>query len=76
MSVTITSMSSSSPPKTDATEEKPAKKAGKGKLILIAVPVVLLLLGDQTRRGKCDRDIHKASPMRSRRDHSKRHAKH
>jgi flagellar protein FliL len=38
-------MSSSSPPKTDATEEKPAKKAGKGKLILIAVPVVLLLVG-------------------------------
>jgi flagellar protein FliL len=38
-------MSSSSPPKTDATEEKPVKKAGKGKLILIAVPVVLLLLG-------------------------------
>jgi flagellar protein FliL len=45
LSVTITSMSSSSPPKTDATEEKPAKKAGKGKLILIAVPVVLLLVG-------------------------------
>jgi flagellar FliL protein len=43
--VTITSMSSSPPPKTDATEEKPAKKAGKGKLILIAVPVVLLLAG-------------------------------
>jgi flagellar FliL protein len=38
-------MSSSPPPKTDATEEKPAKKAGKGKLILIAVPVVLLLVG-------------------------------
>jgi flagellar protein FliL len=38
-------MSSSSPPKTDATEEKPAKKAGKSKLILIAVPVVLLLVG-------------------------------
>jgi flagellar protein FliL len=45
LSVTITSMSSSSPPKTDATEEKPAKKAGKSKLILIAVPVVLLLVG-------------------------------
>jgi flagellar FliL protein len=38
-------MSSSPPPATDATEEKPAKKAGKGKLILIAVPVVLLLVG-------------------------------
>ena len=39
-------MSSSPPPKTEATEEKPAKKAGKGKLIiLIAVPVVLLLAG-------------------------------
>lgn len=38
-------MSSSPPQKTDATEEKPAKKAGKGKLILIAVPVVLLLAG-------------------------------
>jgi flagellar protein FliL len=38
-------MSSSSPPKTDATEEKPAKKAGKSKLILIAVPAVLLLVG-------------------------------
>ena len=38
-------MSSSPPPQPDATEEKPAKKAGKGKLILIAVPVVLLLLG-------------------------------
>jgi flagellar protein FliL len=45
LSVTITGMSSSPPPKTDATEEKPAKKAGKGKLILIAVPVVLLLVG-------------------------------
>jgi flagellar protein FliL len=38
-------MSSSPPPKTDATEEKAAQKAGKGKLILIAVPVVLLLAG-------------------------------
>jgi flagellar FliL protein len=39
-------MSSSPPPKTEATEEKPAKKAGKGKLIIIiAVPVVLLLVG-------------------------------
>jgi flagellar protein FliL len=38
-------MSSPPPPKTDATEEKPAEKGGKGKLILIAVPVVLLLAG-------------------------------
>jgi flagellar protein FliL len=38
-------MSSSPPPKTDVTDEKPAKRAGKGKLILIAVPVVLLLVG-------------------------------
>jgi flagellar protein FliL len=46
LSVTITGMSSSPPPKTDATEEKPAEKAGKGKLmILIAGPVVLLLAG-------------------------------
>jgi flagellar FliL protein len=40
---------SSSPPKSkkDETEttETPAKKAGKGKLILLAVPVVLLLAG-------------------------------
>ena len=38
---------SSSPPKSkpDETAEKPAKKGGKGKLILIAVPVVLLLAG-------------------------------
>ena len=38
-------MSSPPPPKTDQTPEAPAKKAGKGKLILIAVPVVLLLAG-------------------------------
>jgi flagellar FliL protein len=38
-------MSSPPPPKTDETEAKPAKKLGKGKLILIAVPVVLLLAG-------------------------------
>ena len=39
-------MSSSPPkPKTEETAEQPAKKRGKGKLILIAVPVVLLLAG-------------------------------
>ena len=38
-------MSSPPPPATETTEEKPAKKAGKFKLILIAVPVVLLLAG-------------------------------
>jgi flagellar FliL protein len=38
-------MSSPPPPKTDETTEKPAKKGGKGKLILIAVPVVVLLAG-------------------------------
>lgn len=38
-------MSSPPPAKSDATEEKPAKKAGKGKLILLAVPVVLILAG-------------------------------
>jgi flagellar FliL protein len=38
-------MSSPSPPKTDEIEEKPAKKFGKGKLIMIAAPVVLLLAG-------------------------------
>lgn len=38
-------MSSPPPAKTDGTEEKPAKKAGKGKLILPAVPIVLLLAG-------------------------------
>jgi flagellar FliL protein len=38
-------MSSPPPPKLDETDEKPAKKAGKGKLIMIAVPVVLLLAG-------------------------------
>ena len=31
--------------KPDETAETPPKKAGKGKLILIAVPVVLLLAG-------------------------------
>ena len=38
---------SSSPPKSkkDETAETPAKKGGKGKLILLAVPVVLLLAG-------------------------------
>jgi flagellar protein FliL len=38
---------SSSPPKskTDETAEAPAKKGGKGRLILIAVPIVLLLAG-------------------------------
>jgi flagellar protein FliL len=38
---------SSSPPKSkkDETAEAPAKKAGKGKLIMLAVPVVLLLAG-------------------------------
>jgi flagellar FliL protein len=38
---------SSSPPKPtpDKTPETPAKKPGKGKLILMAVPVVLLLTG-------------------------------
>ena len=38
---------SSSPPKskTDETAEAPAKKAGKGKLIMLAVPVVLILAG-------------------------------
>ena len=38
-------MSSPPPAKTDETEEKPAKKAGKGKLLMIGAPVVLLLLG-------------------------------
>ena len=38
-------MSSPPPAKTDEKEEAPAKKAGKGKLILIAVPIVLLLAG-------------------------------
>jgi flagellar FliL protein len=37
-------MSSPPPPKPDETQEQPARKAGKGKLILIAVPVVLLLV--------------------------------
>jgi flagellar FliL protein len=36
-------MSSPPPPNTDEADGKPAKKGGKGKLILIAVPVVLLL---------------------------------
>jgi flagellar protein FliL len=38
---------SSSPPKSKANEtaETPPKKSGKGKLILLAVPVVLLLAG-------------------------------
>jgi flagellar FliL protein len=39
-------MSSAPPkPKPDETAETPAKKGGKGKLILLAVPVVLLLTG-------------------------------
>jgi flagellar FliL protein len=38
-------MSSKPPPKPAETTDKPVKKAGKGKLILIAVPVVLLLAG-------------------------------
>jgi flagellar FliL protein len=38
-------MSSHPPAKAAETEEPEAKKGGKGKLILIAVPVVLLLLG-------------------------------
>ena len=39
-------MSSSPPkPKPDETAEAPAKKSGKAKLILLAVPVVLLLAG-------------------------------
>src|ERR1700753_878837 len=38
-------MSPPPPPATETTEKKPAKKAGKFKLILIAVPVVLLLAG-------------------------------
>jgi flagellar FliL protein len=39
-------MSSSPPkPKANETAETPAKKGGKGKLILLAVPVVLLLAG-------------------------------
>ena len=38
-------MSSPPPAKTEETQEQPAKKSGKGKLILIAVPVVLLLAG-------------------------------
>jgi flagellar protein FliL len=39
-------MSSSPPkPKANETTETPAKKGGKGKLILLAVPVVLLLAG-------------------------------
>ena len=38
-------MSSPPPAKTAQTDEKPAKKAGKGKLIMIAAPVVLLLAG-------------------------------
>ena len=47
MSVTLTGMSSKPPPppKADDGADAPAKKGGKGKLILIAVPVVLLLLG-------------------------------
>jgi flagellar protein FliL len=45
LSVTLIVMSSPPPPKTDAIEEKPAKKAGKAKLIMIAAPVVLLLAG-------------------------------
>jgi flagellar FliL protein len=38
-------MSSPPPPQTDESLEKPPQKAGKGKLILIAVPVALLLAG-------------------------------
>jgi flagellar protein FliL len=38
-------MSSPPPPKTDETEEKPARKGGKGKLIMILVPVAMLLAG-------------------------------
>jgi flagellar protein FliL len=38
-------MSSPPPAKADPTEDKPAKKGGKKKLILIAVPVLLLLTG-------------------------------
>ena len=38
-------MSSPPPPTTDETADKPAEKAGKGKLIVIAVPVALLLAG-------------------------------
>jgi hypothetical protein len=38
---------SSAPPKTkdEKPTEEPKKKAGKGKLILIAVPVLLIVLG-------------------------------
>jgi flagellar FliL protein len=44
--VTLAGMSSPPPkPKPDGTTEPAAKKGGKGKLILIAVPVVLLLAG-------------------------------
>jgi flagellar FliL protein len=38
-------MSSPPPPPTDETVEKPAKKAGQAKLIMLAAPVVLLLTG-------------------------------
>jgi flagellar FliL protein len=38
-------MSSKPPPKPDEATDVPAKKGGKGKLILLAVPVVLLLAG-------------------------------
>jgi flagellar FliL protein len=39
-------MSSAPPkPKPDETQDAPATKSGKGKLILMAVPVVLLLIG-------------------------------
>jgi flagellar protein FliL len=38
-------MSSPPPAKKADTEGKPAKKAGKGKLLMIAAPVVLLLAG-------------------------------
>jgi flagellar protein FliL len=38
-------MSSPPKPKSDETAEAPAKKGGKGKLILLAVPIVLLLAG-------------------------------
>ncbi|MDR3533176.1 MAG: flagellar basal body-associated FliL family protein [Rhodopila sp.] len=46
MSVTLPGMSSSPPkPETGDTAEKAGKKAGKRKLVLLAVPVVLLLAG-------------------------------
>jgi flagellar FliL protein len=38
-------MSSPPPAKAAETEEAPAKKGGKGKLIMIAVPVLLLAIG-------------------------------